>query len=480
MSDARSLWVAGLPEEGADVRDVFSPYDGAPVGRYAVPSADQVERAVAAAWAARDEVARTPAYVRANALDHVARELERRRDEAAALIVAENGKPLRWALGEVDRARSTFRWAAEEARRWSGDLQRLDTDPSGEGRMALVRRVPRGPVLAITPFNFPLNLVAHKVAPALAVGAPVVVKPAPSTPLSALLLGEILAGTDLPPGTWSVLPVPNEAMSPLVGDDRLPVVSFTGSGPVGRSILRSVPHKHVVLELGGNAAVVVCADFASDTDLDRAAERIAVYGTYQAGQSCVSVQRVLVHESLRAPLTRRLVELFGKLAPGDPRDPETQVGPMIDQRAAARVEGWIGEAVDAGAELLAGGGREGTALAPTLLAGVGPGMKVRDDEVFGPVVTLQSFETLKEAFAEVNDSRFGLQAGVFTHDLRVAFEAHAALEVGGVVIGDVPSYRADQMPYGGVKESGRGREGVAAAMTDLTYERVLVLSDVQL
>lgn len=480
MSDVRPMWVAGQPSGGDGAASVHHPYDGGLVARYAIPSPDQVERAVAAAWAVRDELARTPAYVRSAALDHVARGLEERRAEAAELIVAESGKPVRWALAEVDRARSTFRWAAEEARRWSGELQRLDTEPAGEGRMALVRRVPRGPVLAITPFNFPLNLVAHKVAPALAVGAPVVVKPAPATPLSALLLGEILAGTDLPAGAWSVLPVPNDAMDPLVRDERLPVVSFTGSGPVGFSILQSVPRKHVTLELGGNAAAVVCPDYACDADLDRAAERIALFGTYQAGQSCISVQRVLVHASLREALAQRLTARFRALVQGDPRSPDTHVGPMINEAAAVRVERWIAEAVEAGARVLAGGPREGSVIPPTLLDGVAAGMKVRDEEIFGPVVTLQSFETLEEAFAEVNDSRFGLQVGVFTHDLRVAFEAHAALEVGGVVIGDVPSYRADQMPYGGVKESGRGREGVAAAMTDLTYERVLVLSGVRI
>jgi aldehyde dehydrogenase (NAD+) len=479
VPDVRPLWVAGRPEAGAAAADVRHPYDGGLVGRCPVPSSDQVERAVAAAWAVRDELARTPAYVRADALDHVVRRLTERREEVADLIVAENGKPVRWALGEVDRSRSTFRWAAEEARRWSGDLQRLDTDAGGTGRIALVRRVPRGPVLAITPFNFPLNLVAHKVAPAIAVGAPVVVKPAPSTPLTALLLGEVLAETDLPPGAWSVLPVPNDAMGPLVRDERLPVVSFTGSGPVGQSILGSVPHKHVTLELGGNAAVVVCPDFSTDDNLDRAADRIAVYGTYQAGQSCVSVQRVLVHESLHDALADRLTRRFRELGQGDPRDPATDVGPMIDERAAQRVEQWLGEAVAAGAQVLAGGARHGSTFAPTLVTGVAPGMKLRDEEVFGPLVTLQPFDTVERAFAEVNDSRFGLQVGVFTHDVRVAFDAHAALEVGGVVIGDVPSYRADQMPYGGTKESGRGREGVAAAMTDFTYERVLVLSGVQ-
>ncbi len=281
---------------------------------------------MAQAWAVRDLLSRQPAHERAAALDHVSTRLIERAEEVAALIVEENGKPLKWARVEVARGASTFRWAAEEARRWSGALQRLDTERSGNGRLAPVRRFSRGPVLAITPLNFPLNLVAHKVAPALAVGSPVLIKPAPATPLSSLLLGELLAETALPAGAWSVLPVPNAQMDALVRDPRLPVISFTGSGPVGMQIQEAIPGKHITLELGGNAAAVVCADYASDADLDQAAERIAVFGTYQAGQSCVSVQRVLVHTSLRERLLGRLTHHVGRLVQGDPRDAATDVG----------------------------------------------------------------------------------------------------------------------------------------------------------
>jgi aldehyde dehydrogenase (NAD+) len=378
----------------------------------------------------------------------------------------------------VARAVSTFRWGAEEARRWSGSLQRLDTDPAATGRMALVRRAPRGPVLGIAPFNFPLNLVAHKVAPAIAVGAPIVLKPAPATPLSALVLGEILAGTDLPAGAWSVLPVPNEVAAELVRDPRLPVVSFTGSVPVGWSIRDAVPRKHVTLELGGNAAVVVAPD-QDDEALAWAASRIATFAMYQAGQSCISVQRVLVHRDVAAPLTERLVEAVGKLRTGDPGDDATDVGPLIDEAAARRVASWVDEAVASGARLLTGGTREGAAYAPTVLADVPPTAKVACEEVFGPVVAVDVVDSVDEAFARVNDSRFGLQAGVFTRDLQLAFRAARELEVGGVVIGDVPSFRADQMPYGGIKDSGVGREGVRAAMEDLSEERVLVLTGIE-
>ncbi|MBM7805245.1 aldehyde dehydrogenase (NAD+) [Geodermatophilus bullaregiensis] len=470
-------WVAGRPVTGTEVLEVRSPHDGALAGTTTTATPEDVEAAVAAAEAVRAEYAATPAHVRAAALDTVSRRLAERSEEVAALITAESGKPLKWARLEVTRAVSTFRWGAEEARRWSGSLQRLDTDPAATGRLALVRRVPRGPVLGIAPFNFPLNLVAHKVAPAIAVGAPIVLKPAPATPLTALLLGELLAETDLPSGAWSVLPVPNEVAAQLVQDPRLPVVSFTGSVPVGWSIRESAPRKHVTLELGGNAAAVVAPD-QDDAALDWAASRIATFAMYQAGQSCISVQRVFAHAAVAEALTARVVEAVGKLVTGDPTDDATDVGPLIDEQAARRVESWVADAVVAGARVLTGGTRDGASYAPTVLTDVPADAKVSREEVFGPVVVLDTVDSVDEAFARVNDSRFGLQAGVFTRDLQVAFRAAQVLEVGGVVVGDVPSFRADQMPYGGVKDSGTGREGVHAAMEDLTEERVLVLTGI--
>ena len=480
MSDVREFWVAGRRARGEASLDVVHPWDGRRVATVSLPTDAQIEEAVAAADRVRAELAATPAHVRASALAHVSARLAERAEEVALLLVEENGKPLKWARGEVARAVSTFRWAAEEARRFSGDLQRLDTDAAGEDRLAVVRRRPRGPVLAIAPFNFPLNLVAHKVAPSLAVGAPVLIKPAPSTPLSSLLLGELLAETALPEGSWSVLPVPNDRMPALVADPRLPVVSFTGSGPVGWSIRDAVPRKHVVLELGGNAAAVVCADWSSDDDLDRAAERIAVFGTYQAGQSCISVQRVLVDRAVYDRFLPRLLDRISALAVGDPRDEKTDVGPLVDEAAAARVGDWVDEAVRAGAVLRAGGVRDGATYAPTVLTDVPAGSRVWEEEVFGPVLAVVPADGVGDAFAAVNASRYGLQAGVFTHDLQVAFRAARELEVGGVVVGDVPSYRADQMPYGGVKESGSGREGLRSAMEDLTEETVLVLTGIAL
>jgi acyl-CoA reductase-like NAD-dependent aldehyde dehydrogenase len=470
-------WVAGKPATSDQVVEVTHPYDGRVVGSVSQATDADVERAVAAAHAGQDEFAALPAHARAAALDHVSRRLTERAEEIARLITAENGKPIKWARAEVGRAASTFRWAAEETRRWSGELQRLDTDPASDGRLALLRRVPRGPVLGIAPFNFPLNLVAHKVAPAIAVGAPIIVKPAPATPLAALLLGEILAETDLPEGSWSVLPVPNATAAELVTDPRLPVVSFTGSVPVGWGIRDRVPRKHVTLELGGNAAAVVCSDY---TDLDHAAARIATFAMYQAGQSCISVQRVYAHRDVYDQLVEKVVKHVAALGVGDPNDDATDVGPLVDEAAARRVEAWVDEAVAAGARVLTGGTRDGATYAPTVLDDVPADAKVCAEEVFGPVVVLAPVDSDDEAFAAVNASRFGLQAGVFTHDLQTAFRAHRSLDVGGVIVGDVPSYRADQMPYGGVKDSGAGREGVRSAMDDLTVDRVLVLTGIAL
>ncbi|WP_328865241.1 aldehyde dehydrogenase family protein [Streptomyces sp. NBC_00304] len=481
MTSTHAFWLAGREATGEESFDVTNPWDGRLVGTVAVPTEAQVEEAVAAAHAVREEFAATPAHVRAAALDHVARRLTERTEEIAQLISAENGKPVKWARGEVGRAVSVFRFASEEARRFNGgEAQRLDTDAGGTGRLGLTRRFPRGTVLGIAPFNFPLNLSAHKVAPAIAVGAPIILKPAPATPISSLILGELLAETELPAGSWSVLTVPNDRMPALVQDERLPVISFTGSAQVGYSIMDSVPRKHCTLELGGNGAAVVLGDYASEADLDWAATRIATFSNYQGGQSCISVQRVIADAGVYDRLLPKIVAAVEAQVTGDPSDAATDVGPLVNEDAAKRVESWVDEAVQAGGKLLTGGKRDGATYAPTVLTELPDGVSLSCEEVFGPVLSVQKVDGEAEAFASVNASQYGLQAGVFTHDLQTAFRAHRALEVGGVIIGDVPSYRADQMPYGGTKQSGTGREGVRYAMDDYTYERVLVLTGLAL
>jgi aldehyde dehydrogenase (NAD+) len=477
MLEPKPFYLSGVPTTGSGTLEVTSPWDGSVVGIVSVPTDAQVEQAVADLDSVRLEAQALPAHVRAAALDHISARLKERLEEIAALITAENGKPLVWSRGEVSRAVSTFRWAAEEARRFSGDLQRLDTDPTATGRLGIVRRFPRGPVLGIAPFNFPLNLVAHKVAPAIAVGAPILVKPAPATPLTALVLAEIIAETDLPAKMVSVLPVANDKMAALVADPRLPVISFTGSGPVGWSIQQQAPRKHITLELGGNAAVVVDKDWP---DLSAAAARIALFSNYQAGQSCISVQRVLVHTDIYEQFVTELVAAVDKLPTGDPRAEGVQVGPVINDAAAERILEWVEQARQAGATVLTGGTAQGRTVAPTVLADVPSGTTIADEEVFGPVLSVARFTDIDEAFAQVNSSKYGLQAGLFTTDVQVAFRAHRDLEVGGVIVGDVPSYRADQMPYGGWKDSGVGREGLHSAMNDLTEERILVLTGLAL
>ena len=416
-----------------------------------------------------------PVHVRAEALAHISRRISERLSEFSETVAREGGKPLKWSKIEVTRAVSTFRWASEEARRFGGEFLPLDTEQSLGSRAGIVRRFPYGPVLAISPFNFPVNLVAHKVAPALAVGAPIVVKPAGVTPLGALALAELFDETELPKGMLSVLPISSERAQKLVEDRRFKKLSFTGSG-IGWKLKGLDPHKHATLELGGNAGVIV----HSDADLDHAAARVAVGGYYQAGQSCISVQRVLVQSEVYEDFVPRLIKQVESLKVGDPLDPSVDVGPLIDHDALERVDAWVKEAVEQGAEVLTGGKREDPFYHPTVLAKTSPEMKVRCMEIFGPVITVQPYQTFEEALAEVNNSEYGLQAGVFTSSIERAMLAHRELEVGGIIVNDVSAFRADQMPYGGSKESGYGREGLRYAMDEMTEPRIMVLSHVPL
>jgi acyl-CoA reductase-like NAD-dependent aldehyde dehydrogenase len=415
-------------------------------------------------------------HARADALDHISRRLAETLDENAELIAREGGKPLKWSRVEATRAISTFRWASEVIRHGEDEVMRLDTEASLGSRIGLLRRFPIGPVLGITPFNFPLNLVAHKVAPSLGVGAPIVVKPASATPLGALRLAELFAETDLPKGMYQVLPVSSKVADGMARDERYRKISFTGSAEIGWYLKGIDPKKRVTLELGGNAGVIV----HSDADLDHAAARIAFGGYYQAGQSCISVQRVLVQAEVFDDFAARLVKEVENLKVGDPMDPTVDVGPVIQPQEVDRIDAWVQEAVSQGAEILTGGKADSPFYSPTLLSHVRPEMKVCREEVFGPVVTISPYETFEDALASVNDSKFGLQAGVFTNDINRAFQAHRTLEVGGVIINDQSAFRADQMPYGGSKESGFGREGLRFAMEEMTEQRIMVLSNVPL
>lgn len=476
MSETKRFLVAGEWRGGSKTFEVKSPYDGEVVATVASPATQDVEDAVSAAATVFDETRKLPIHARAEALDHISRRLLERSDEVAEVIAREGGKPLKWAKVEAARAVSTFRWASEECRRWSGEMMRLDTEASLGSRVGLIRHFPLGPVLAITPFNFPVNLVAHKMAPALAVGAPIVIKPATKTPLGALFLAELFLETDLPAEMLSVVPIGGSEAGELAKDERFAKISFTGSSQVGWDLRAADPKKAVTLELGGNAGVIV----HSDGDLDTAAQRIAFGGYYQAGQSCISVQRVLVHEEVAEAFTKKLVAEVGKLKTGDPMDPESDVGPLIDHDSLERVSAWVDEAVQGGAEILIGGKREDPFYTPTVLVKTERDMKVRQEEIFGPVVTLETYADFTDAIDRVNETRYGLQAGVFTKDIDRIFTAHRDIVVGGVIVNDISAFRADQMPYGGSKDSGVGREGLRYAMEEMTEERILVLSNVPL
>ena len=468
--------VNGQWRTGDGTFEVHSPYDGSVVAEIAVPTAADVEEACSVAAEAFAESKNLPVWARADALDHISKRLSETIEENAKLIAAEGGKPLKWAMVEATRAASTFRWASEVIRHGDDEVMRLDTEQALGSRIGLLRRFPIGPVLGITPFNFPLNLVAHKVAPSLAAGAPIVVKPASATPIGALRLAEFFAETDLPKGMYQVLPVSSKVADGMARDDRFKKISFTGSSEIGWYLKGLDPKKRVTLELGGNAGVIV----HSDADLDFAAQRIAFGGYYQAGQSCISVQRVLVASEVYEDFATRLTKQVESLRVGDPMDPTIDVGPVIQQQEVERIQGWVDEAVSQGAEILTGGTGEGPMFQPTLLSNVTPQMKVCREEVFGPVVTISPYQTFDDALKSVNDSKYGLQAGVFTNDINRAMEAHRTLEVGGVIVNDVSAFRADQMPYGGSKDSGVGREGLRFAMEEMTEQRIMVLSHVPL
>ena len=442
--------------------------------RVAMADAEALEQAIAAADDSAAAMAAFPSHKRRDVLLHCVKQFQARRDELVEVLIVEGGKVIKDAQGEVQRLIETFQIAAEEATRVGGEVLPMDIAERTEGWMGMTKKVPIGPVSLITPFNFPYNLVAHKVAPAIAAGCPFVLKPADKTPVGALLIGEILAETDLPAGAFSILPLDVEDAGPLTEDDRLKLLSFTGSDKIGWMLKSKAGKKPVVMELGGNAACLVDAD----ADLDDAVDRLVFGAFYQSGQSCISVQRVQVHENIYDTLKEKLVRKVGALKGGDPRDPETFIGPMITEQDVERVLDWIKEAVDQGARVLAGGEREGRTIRPAVLENVGHDCKLYKQEVFGPVMLLETFSDFDDALDTINDSRYGLQAGLFVRDIGKIRKAWDRLEVGGVIINDVPSFRVDHMPYGGVKDSGLGREGIRYAIEDMVEIRLLAIRGV--
>jgi len=457
------------PNTDLAVTDKFT---GEVAFRTALATPDVIEEAIAGAVRAAEPMARLASYERQGVLVHCVTRFRERFDELAFALCVEAGKPIRDAEGEATRLIDTFRIAAEEATRNYGEVQPLDISERAKGYMGMWKRVPIGPCSFISPFNFPLNLAAHKIAPAIAVGCPFVMKPASLTPLGAIIMGEVLAECDvLPEGAFSILPASRDGADLFTTDERLKLLSFTGSPAVGWALKAKAGKKKVVLELGGNAAVIVDAD----ADLEHAVERLVFGAFYQSGQSCIGVQRIIAHESIYDRFKEMLVAKTRTLVAGNPHERETFIGPMISEKEAQRLKGWIDGAVDAGAILLCGGKLDGAMLEATLLEGVPDGCDANREEAFGPLANLSSFSDWNDALDRVNDSKFGLQAGIFTRDLHKVLEAWDRLEVGGVVVNDVSSYRVDNMPYGGVKDSGLGREGIRFAMEDMTEIRNLVI-----
>jgi len=451
---------------------VTSPYDRSVVAVVSEADRDHVEVAIESAVRAFAITRKLPSYQRAAILHKITDGIGARREEFARTICQEAGKPIRTARIEVERAINTFQIAAEESTRIYGEYLPLDTLESTAGRWGLVRRFPLGPVFAITPFNFPLNLVAHKVAPAIAAGCPLILKPAPQTPVSSLLLAEIVHESGWPEGAFAVMPLSNDDAALLVSDDRIKLLTFTGSAAVGWQLKANAGKKRVTLELGGNAGVIV----HSDTDLAHAAQRAVAGGFSYAGQTCISVQRILVHRPVFDEFMGLLLEGVRKLKIGDPMQETTDVPPLIREQDAARITEWIEEAVKGGAELLCGGKRHGSVIEPAVLTGTLPNMRVNCGEIFGPVVTVEPYVEFRDALGQINDSPYGLQAGVLTRDAVLIQMAFEELEVGGVIVGDVPSFRVDQMPYGGVKDSGLGREGLRYSIEDMTERKLMVMA----
>ncbi|MFQ5863148.1 MAG: aldehyde dehydrogenase family protein [Candidatus Brocadiales bacterium] len=465
--------VAGEWRDTAEILEVRSPYDGQVVGTTYRPTEGDVEDAVSAATEAFRETSSLPTYRRSKILCNIRNGIAKYSEKFARTITLEAGKPIKDSRREVERAIHLMELATEEAKRMGGELLPLDLLESAKGRVAITRRFPVGPILGIAPFNFPLNLTCHKLAPAIAVGNTIIIKPASATPLTALLLAEVVKESGLPQGAFSVLPCTSIMAERMVADDRLKMLTFTGSSQVGWKLKALAGKKKVLLELGGNAGAII----DKDADIELAAQRSAYGAFVYSGQTCISLQRLYVHEEVYEPFLNRLTGHARGLKMGNPLEESTSIGPLITPDAGRRVEGWLKESVSQGAKVLVGGSLRGNNIVePAIVVDTRPDMRINCEEVFGPLVTITRFSSFERAVDEINQSRFGLQAGIFTNDINKIFLAYRSLEVGGVIINDVPTFRADHMPYGGVKDSGMGREGIRYAIEEMTEPRVLVLN----
>jgi glyceraldehyde-3-phosphate dehydrogenase (NADP+) len=465
-----SLIINGEELKTDSVLNILNPYDNSIIGKTYLAGTKELEMAIVSAQKVRSELWSLPTHVRANALEQITDQLHSRREELAKLLAAESGKPLKYALGEIDRSVQTFKIASEEAKRLPSELMQLDTTPAGENREGIIKYFPIGPVAGIAPFNFPMNLVAHKIAPAIAAGCPIVLKPASSTPLSALELARIIENTALPKGAVTVLPMDRETGNRLVTDDRFRLLSFTGSPSVGWKMKHQAGKKRVVLELGGNAGVII----TKGTALDKALPRLLAGAFSYSGQVCIHAQRFYVHRSKFNEFCEKMKAGAEKLKWGSPLDMDTDISAMIDESNTLRMSEWLKEATDAGATIVSGGYEKNGIYAPTILTNVKSNMRVCSEEVFGPIITIEPFDELEDAIERLNDTRFGLQAGLYTDSITEMNLAFEKIECGGIIINDVPTFRVDQMPYGGIKDSGFGREGLKYAILDMMEPRILV------